>query len=527
MNRIFIFLLFLSHGVAVTAQRDIQKIRAPDAELLILKQKHQRALDRDDRRAAGLCLQQMGKLCFNQGHYSMGLDFYQKADRMFVAIGDKELIGNNLTELGTLFYYNRQEAQAFDIYKRALALYRASFNKKGIADVFGKIGHLYEKKQHYDSAFFYQRRALSLYEQASYPDGAASIFENLGSIHEDLANYDSAAFYFNKSLAIYRLRRNQNALIEVVNNLGDLKRKTGNFKEAIALSRVAWKGAQQHKNLYQLASCSKDLALAYKLAGDPDSAFHFMELARKCSLELYSTEAIKQTSFLQVLYDIDQKSDEIAKLESTRKINYIIAGASVLVLLLIMILAMVIISRQRLKIKDQNALARQKEAEHELVQLDLKNRSLEEENLKKELHLRTRELSNHTLSQVKSNQLLEELRTSLQAMIKDDKRDQKRQMQQLVSRINESFNNESNWLEFSRIFEQVHQSFFDKLKTASSDLTSADMRLIALMKMNLSSADISTLLGISQDSLRVSRYRLRKKLRMPQGDNLSAFIQSL
>jgi DNA-binding CsgD family transcriptional regulator len=53
------------------------------------------------------------------------------------------------------------------------------------------------------------------------------------------------------------------------------------------------------------------------------------------------------------------------------------------------------------------------------------------------------------------------------------------------------------------------------------------MRLIALLRINLDSADIATLLGISTDSLRVSRYRLRKKLNIAQGDNLTAFIQSL
>ncbi len=53
------------------------------------------------------------------------------------------------------------------------------------------------------------------------------------------------------------------------------------------------------------------------------------------------------------------------------------------------------------------------------------------------------------------------------------------------------------------------------------------MRLISLLKMNLSSGDIATILGISQDSLRVARYRLRKKLNLEQGENLSAFFQAL
>jgi hypothetical protein len=50
---------------------------------------------------------------------------------------------------------------------------------------------------------------------------------------------------------------------------------------------------------------------------------------------------------------------------------------------------------------------------------------------------------------------------------------------------------------------------------------------VALLKMNLASGDIATLLGISMDSLRVVRYRLRKKLNLPQGESLSVFIQSL
>jgi len=193
----------------------------------------------------------------------------------------------------------------------------------------------------------------------------------------------------------------------------------------------------------------------------------------------------------------------------------------------LIVLGMVIFSRQRLKIKDQQALAKQKEAQHELTRLELKNQHLEEESLIQQLEIKSRELSAHTLNLIKNNQLLEHLRATLQAMVKEDKRDQKKQMQQIILQINESFNHEQHWKEFTAAFEQVHQRFFDNLKQHSSELTSADIRLVALLKINLDSADIATLLGISTDSLRVSRYRLRKKLNIPQGDNLTAFIQAL
>ena len=60
-----------------------------------------------------------------------------------------------------------------------------------------------------------------------------------------------------------------------------------------------------------------------------------------------------------------------------------------------------------------------------------------------------------------------------------------------------------------------------------ADLTAADMRLIALLKINLNNADIAVLLGISQDSLRVARHRLRKKLKLEQGEDLTGYLLSI
>ena len=45
--------------------------------------------------------------------------------------------------------------------------------------------------------------------------------------------------------------------------------------------------------------------------------------------------------------------------------------------------------------------------------------------------------------------------------------------------------------------------------------------------MNLTSQDIATSLGVSLDSLRVMRYRLRKRLNLPAGESLTAFLQAL
>jgi FixJ family two-component response regulator len=112
-------------------------------------------------------------------------------------------------------------------------------------------------------------------------------------------------------------------------------------------------------------------------------------------------------------------------------------------------------------------------------------------------------------------------------MLKDERRDQKKQMHDLVLQINENITQGIHWKEFMVTFERVHHSFFKKLVQRFSDLTAADMRLIALLKINLNNTDIAVLLGISQDSLRVARHRLRKKLKLEQGEDLTGYLLSI
>ncbi|CAM3804075.1 tetratricopeptide repeat protein [Mucilaginibacter galii] len=502
-----------------------------DSALIVLKKIHADALTKNNLAVAGQSLQQMGQICFNQGHYAQALDFYLHADKIFAQENNKDLLANNYNKMGRLNYYNRQPANSRILYNKALSLYRQTRNRRGQAEVLGDIGHLFEKSKQYDSAFYYQRLALDNYRQINFKQGSAKIFENLGSIYEDLTRYDSAYVCFDRAKRLYEDDKNGVASIEVINNLGDVLRKTGQYAQSIKQTRIAYQMAFKTNDLYQLAASSRDIGKSYQLLNQMDSAYKYVELSRRYSLDVYSKESLNQTAFLQVLYDINRKSDEIARLNTLRKTNRIITISVIIIVMLLIIIGVVIFSRQRLKISDQKKLAEQNrsifEAQHELMQLELRNKKLEEESLKQQLELKGKELSTHTLNLIKNNQLLEGMRNTLQEMVKEDKRDQKRQMQQLIVQINQSFNHEQQWKEFTSAFEQVHQSFFEKLKEHSNELTSADIRLIALLKVNLDSKDIASLLGISLDSLRVSRYRLRKKLNIEQGENLSTFIQAL
>jgi tetratricopeptide (TPR) repeat protein len=506
-------------------------LQKPDSLFLALKKKYNRAVEQQDRLTEAVCLAEMGRVCYHLGHYPQSLDYHLQAGKLFRQVGKPAQVANNLNEIGELYYYSKQPQRARQYYNQALSIHQSLKNRLGVAVSYGNIGFLYEKQQRYDSAFYYQRQALHHYQQIGNKPGMAKIYENLGSIFEDLARYDSARYYFQNALQLNDQTGDKIGRIEIINNLGDVLRKTGRYRESLQLSKEAVVLASKTGEQHQLSGAYNDIAKGFILLGKPDSAFYYVSLSRQYLKEIYSEEGNKQLALLQTMYDLERKNSEIEKLTIARNVNRIIAVAFTVVILLLGVSGFLVISRQRLKIKSEQALRAQNqhifETRHELIQAELKNKALEEENLKTELEVKARELTTHTLHIIHKNQVLDELRSKLEDMAKDDKRDHKKQIRQLLNRINQGFQHDHYWEEFRSVFEQVHQAFFDNLKKHNESLTGNDLRLAALLKMNLESGDIATLLGISQDSLRVIRYRLRKKFNLQQGESLTAFIQSL
>ncbi|MDQ6479974.1 tetratricopeptide repeat protein [Dyadobacter sp. LHD-138] len=503
----------------------------PDSLLLVLKEHYNTARQNDDEVKAAGYLHKMGAVLFASGHYPQAMDYLLKADKVFRSRNQKKLLAENLDVLGELYFRSRQNDLARKQYDEALTHYQNLKSESGKAGIYGRIGHLYEKRQRYDSAFYFQRKALQAYQQVDQKEGAAKIYENIGSIYEDQERYDSAYFYFNKAYVLNKQQGNERAQIEVLNNLGDVLRKTGRYREGLNFSKQAFALAEKTGEHYQLSGACNDIGKGYNFLNKNDSAFYYLSLSRAYLSDIYSAENNKQLALLQTLYEIEKKDNEIEKLLHARKTDTLIAIATIVVIVLIILIASLIISRQRLKIRNEQKLHAQNkqvyQTQNQLMEAELKNKRLEEENLKQELEIKTKELTSYTLHVIRKNQLLENLQGQLEALVKEEKRDQKKQIKQLSEQISEGLNDDQHWEEFRGIFEQVHQSFFDRLQQQSDSLTSNDLRLIALIKMNLTSQDISTLLGVSQDSLRVMRHRLRKKLNLPQGENLSTYIQSI
>jgi DNA-binding CsgD family transcriptional regulator len=79
---------------------------------------------------------------------------------------------------------------------------------------------------------------------------------------------------------------------------------------------------------------------------------------------------------------------------------------------------------------------------------------------------------------------------------------------------------DKDWEQFAVHFDKVHSDFLQILKAAYPVLSSHELKLCAYLRMNLSSKEIAQLENISVRGVEISRYRLRKKLKIPTEINL-------
>ena len=136
-----------------------------------------------------------------------------------------------------------------------------------------------------------------------------------------------------------------------------------------------------------------------------------------------------------------------------------------------------------------------------------------------------KELANSTMLVIQKNSFLSKLLSDLlniNSKLGNDTA--KNNINTLITRIDKEIDSEKQWEVFNMHIEQVYQDLFKKLIENYPDLTPRELSLCAYLRMNISSKEIATLMNISARGVELSRYRIRKKLRLDREANLTEFM---
>lgn len=159
----------------------------------------------------------------------------------------------------------------------------------------------------------------------------------------------------------------------------------------------------------------------------------------------------------------------------------------------------------------------QKELELKELESSQKIIKLRNDKLRSDIDNKNRELASSTMSIIKKNEFLNNIKSTLKSSENKD-------ISKVVKIIDENLNNTDDWKLFKEAFNNADKKFIKKVKSKHPNLTPNDLRLCAYLRLNLSSKEIAPLLNISHRSVEVKRYRLRKKMNLSHELNLTNYI---
>ena len=150
---------------------------------------------------------------------------------------------------------------------------------------------------------------------------------------------------------------------------------------------------------------------------------------------------------------------------------------------------------------------------------------LQNEKLAQEVVLKKRELADASMHLVEREDALNRVKDELQRLYK--KTGNNHDVKTALQLLHGVEKNNANWEQFASHFNEISNDFLKRLKTTYPALSNSDLKVCAYLQLNLSSKEIAQLTNISIRGVEMSRYRIRKKLGLPQEVSLHEFFNGL
>jgi len=161
---------------------------------------------------------------------------------------------------------------------------------------------------------------------------------------------------------------------------------------------------------------------------------------------------------------------------------------------------------------DKKLKLKELEAQKEIM--DINNNQL-----KLDIENKNRELAISTMSLVKKNEFLSNIKSDLKPL-----KNSNSVVRKVIKSINMNIDSKDDWKFFEEAFNNADKDFFKRLKELHPSLTHNDFKLCAYLRLNLSSKEIAPLFNISTKSVEIKRYRLRKKMDLERDQSLTDYI---
>jgi tetratricopeptide (TPR) repeat protein len=441
-----------------------------------------------------------------KGNHTIALQETLKALKIFERINDPIRKADALNHLAATEFHLGNYLQSIQYNKEGLKIYTENNDKHYQAQALNDIGNVYLYMKKYKQAIEYLDKSIALSNEMKIPELKATSLANLGKTYVDLNKFDKAILNLNQSLKIVEGTESKNKIVESLNDLGMAYSRMNSPLKAIPYFNRAIILADSIKAKENLRIGYYNRAMAYAQLNRFDKAFKDHQNYKAVSDSIYDTTKSRQIEELRTIYETEKKEQQIVLQE--QEINLLeqkaeINGLQRALMGIGLLLSLIGLYALRQKMK-RNKLQREKIAA--------------------ELAFKKKELTTHALHLAKKNEVLENVKQKAKELKLSES---PLGYQQLIQTINFDQQDDKNWESFIKYFEQVHKNFASNVKSKYPEVSKNELRFMALIKMNMSSKEIATILNISNDGVKKARQRLRKKLALSPQDSLENTVLAI
>ena len=448
-----------------------------------------------------------------RGNYDRALPLLLESYQLYKQLQDTLGEANALMNIGLVYSDQRNFTDAFSNFFESIKMFESLGEQGRVATTYNKIGSIYSQQGQFDQALQYFEKALVIHKSRNFQYGIAESHNRLGLLYRDMGDYDKGLDYCLQSLDLSRRIADKEGATKNLENIASIYIKMEDYGAARKYLQEGLELAREIGSKKWLKDIYFDLKEIALVARDYPNAFRYYESYTAMKDSLFNEEKAAQMADLKAQYEISErertialKKQEISILQQQARFDDLTRNILIAGLVFLAILAYLVVNQ---------------------LQLRIKNSRLREKELRSELEFKSRELTTYTLNFIQKNEIMEQLKGNINEIQKLSEPEISRKLNGLQRLVDHSFNLDKDWQEFKMYFQEVHKDFFVILKQKFPNLSNSELRLCALIKLNLTMKESATILGISPDSVKTARYRLRKKLGLTNEANLGDFLMDI
>jgi len=491
------------------------------------REAHRLATQLQDDNGLAMAYRVVGVSYWSRGEFYQALVHLFKSQELYKKLGDHLGEGNATMNIGLVYADQKDHGRALEHFLRANQLFEKLEREDRIGITYNKIGSVYLEKGELDKAGKYLFDGLDIHTRNNFSFGILEACNRIGLYYRDKGELKEAEDYLQRSLAITEQNKDREHLVKNLENLASVYILQGDLPKAKSHLDRALPLAQEHQYKKWLRDIYKDYKDLYALRNDYTRAYLYAEKFEAIQDSIFNEEKAAQLANLELEHQMAEqqqaiklKEKEILLLQQQTRFDKLIKISLISGSILLLILVYIVLRNQRYRYKKNQELL---ERRHALAEKELENARLKEEEPQQALAFKNKELTAYTVNFIRKNELIEELKQKI-ISLKNASQQPQTELNTLLNLVQQNTSIDRDWDDFKRTFENVHHNFFGKLLTRYPDLTPAELRLCALICLNLSAKEMASLMGISPDSVKTARYRLRKKFGLTQEQGLDEFV---